>query len=107
MSIQTLLLIWLGYSALALGMPRHQQALLPKHRLPSRIAQGVKVIGLGLLGVSGWWAVETSSLGIGLVAWTGLLTLALVTFNVVLTYRPILILASTGFAMVGLIYVLI
>lgn len=88
MSLQVLLLIWLGFALLSTAMPRHCMDILPGRKL-SRIQQRLlQLVGALLLAVSCYLAIQADGLHYGLTGWTGLLTLALVVLVVLLSYRP-------------------
>jgi len=103
MSVQALLLVWLGFALLCLAMPRHCMDILPGRKLSTVHKRLLQLGGAVLLFISARSSVAADGLGIGLTAWTGLLTLALVLQALLLSYLPRLLPASCAVALLGIV----
>jgi len=64
-----------GFAALALAMPRHYQAVLRKHQ-PRRIGRGLRMAGWAMIATSLVPAMLWMGVGVGMVAWFGVLNAA-------------------------------
>lgn len=88
MSLDSLLLAWLGFALLCLAMPRHCMDILPGRKLRVWQKQLLQAGGGVLLVCSAGVAIAASGVALGLTGWAGLLTLVLVLLSILLSGRP-------------------
>ena len=87
MTLSAFLLIVGGFACTALSMRKHQQQVFGTGR--ARRGRRVwRAAGWLLLGAALLPCIEQSGTGVGLVAWTGLLTVGALVVAMLLTYRP-------------------
>lgn len=82
-----LLLCVAGFASMALAMSKHQREVLGRVQGPGR-QMALRLGGWGLLCLALWLCLETWGVSIGLVSWTGLLTVAAIVVVLTLTYLP-------------------
>jgi len=86
MSLIAALFALIGFACLALGMERHQGALL-KRRLPPRERRGAAMIGWAMLALSYAAAAIAWGPAVGSVLWVGLLSLGAMMVLLTLSWR--------------------
>lgn len=83
------LLAYVGFALLSLVMDRHRRQLLPSaNGWPPRITHAIRVLGWSLLLLSLWRSIHLWGVGIGLVAWFGVLSLAVFVLALLMSYFP-------------------
>lgn len=82
-------LAFAGFLALSLAMKRHYSQVLSPKKAPSK-AQVIifRLLGSICLIISAGICLNIHGVGIGLVLWTGMLTLAALMQSLLLTYKP-------------------
>ncbi|WP_159993201.1 DUF3325 domain-containing protein [Roseomonas sp. 18066] len=88
MTLLGLALAYAGFLALSLAMERHHEQVLAHRRIPARRRQLLFWGGWLLLAASMLPPVAAFGWGLGLVAWTGLLTAAAMPLALLLCYAP-------------------
>ncbi|WP_419899487.1 DUF3325 domain-containing protein [Roseomonas sp. USHLN139] len=83
-----LALAYAGFLSLALAMERHHEQVFASRRIPVLRARLCFWGGWLLLALSLWPLVADFGWGLGLVAWTGLLTAAAMPLALLLCYAP-------------------
>lgn len=86
MTIIAFLLAFAGFAALALSMQKHHRDLFGAPA-PARRRKALRTCGFVTIIAALAFAIDAEGLSIGLVLWTGLLTLATVAVCLLLTYR--------------------
>jgi len=83
------LLAYAGFTLLSLVMDRHRRQLWPSTKgWQPRIAYAMRSLGGLLLILSLWRCLHLWGMGIGLVAWFGVLTLVVFVLIMQITYFP-------------------
>lgn len=80
------LLAFAGFAAMALSMQRHHRDIFGSVP-PERSRKALRTTGVATIAASLSLATAAEGLGIGLVLWAGLLTLATIAVCLLLTYR--------------------
>lgn len=96
------LLILLGFGLLAVSMPRHYRDIRPGRAAPSvALSRLYCLAGFFMLSVVCVWYSQSHGLALGLVYWTGQLTLAALLLSILLSYCPQRLLHLLSVALVG------
>ena len=91
-----------GFTLLCASMSRHQRQLLGSRVVPRHYKTMLQAFGWLLLSASLLPAVHVSNVGIGLVAWTGALSIAAAPLTLGLAYAPRAVgLFGPGLSLVG------
>ena len=89
MMIISFLFIFTGFIALSLSMKRHFKQCSPQRRMPSlKLLFVFRLAGYISLIISMSLCMIAQDLGLGLVLWFGLLTIAALLQLLLLTYKP-------------------
>lgn len=95
-------IVFMGFLLISLSMKRHYVQVFSKDAmLSNRQNRLLRFTGYAGLGIAGWLCIHDLGIGLGLVYWTGLLTVAAMIQALLLAYRRQWIMPS------GLIAILI
>ncbi|PCJ31309.1 MAG: iron transporter [Gammaproteobacteria bacterium] len=85
----SLLLIFISFIALSLTLKRHYAIIFPRRKMLSNaVYQLIRLAGFSGLLIAAYLCTLSYGVSVGLVYWTGLLTVAAVTQSLLLTYKP-------------------
>jgi len=81
-------IIFMGFLLISLSMKRHYAQIFSKHEvLPRRQNILLRIIGYAGIGIAGWLCIHDLGLGLGIVYWTGLLTVSAMIQALLFAYR--------------------
>ncbi len=81
-------LLYISFVLLSLAMPRHRRELNKAHPLSKSAERLFQCLGFAMLAASGALCIYVDGIGLGLVYWLALLTLAALLLALLFSYRP-------------------
>jgi FtsH-binding integral membrane protein len=100
----TTLLAFAAFALLALAMPKHFAAVMRREIISSH-QWLLRALGAAFLAITMWLRIRAEGVGIGLVAWCGVLTLAAFGVVLLLTYNPRKLVKASGMTVIAAIVI--